>query len=139
MKNLTLPGFYENLAIICEYARQAAEQAGLSEKAAYEVETAVDEAFANIIDHAYGGEGKGDIECSCVIDDKGLTIQLRDHGREFNPSRIKAPNIKAPLSKRKDRGLGLYLMRQWMDVVTFEFSKTQGNVLTMIKYRESNN
>ena len=139
MKNLTLPGLYENLAIICEYVRQAAEQAGLSEKAAYEVETAVDEAFANIIDHAYGGEGKGDIECSCLIDEKGLTIQLRDHGHEFNPSRIKPPNIKAPLSKRKDRGLGLYLMRQWMDVVTFEFSKTQGNLLTMVKYRESNN
>ncbi len=136
MKTLTLPGLYENLAIICEYARQAAAEAGLSEKAAYEVETAVDEAFANIIDHAYGGEGKGDIECSCQVDEKGLTIRLRDHGREFKPEKIKPPNLKVPLNKRKDHGLGLYLMRQLMDVVTFDFSKTQGNTLTMVKYRE---
>lgn len=138
MKTLTLPGLYKNLAIICEYARQAASEAGLTDKAAYEVETAVDEAFANIIDHAYGGEGKGDIECSCSIDDKGLTIKMRDYGKSFDPSKIKAPNIKAPLNKRKDRGLGLFLIRQWMDVVTFEFTTSQGNLITMVKYRGNN-
>ena len=139
MRTLTLPGLYRNLAIICEYVRQAAIDAGLSEKATYEVETAVDEAFANIIDHAYGGEGKGEIECSCAIDDSGLTIKMRDFGKAFNPSRVKKPKLDASLDKRKDHGLGLFIMRQWMDVVTFEFSKTEGNVLTMIKYKENKN
>lgn len=139
MRTLTLPGFYKNLAIICEYVRQAALDAGLSEKAAYEVETAVDEAFANIIDHAYGGEGKGDIECSCTIDASGLTIRMRDHGKAFNPSRVKVPKLDAPLTRRKDHGLGLFIMRQWMDEVSFEFSKSEGNVLTMVKYKENKN
>jgi len=138
MKTITLPGFYKNLAIICEFVHQAAVEAGLNDKAVYEVETAVDEAVCNIIDHAYGEEGKGDIECSYSFTDVGLTIQIRDFGKPFDPSKVKKPNLKAPLSKRKDHGLGLYLMRQWMDEIRFEFSQTSGNLLTMIKHRKGN-
>jgi serine/threonine-protein kinase RsbW len=138
MKTITVPGFYKNLAIICEFVHQAAVDAGLNDKAVYEVETAVDEAVCNIIDHAYGGEGDGKVECSYEISDAGLIIHLRDFGKSFNPAKVKHPNLKAPLGKRKDRGLGLYMMRQWMDEVRFEFSQSAGNLLTMVKRREGN-
>jgi len=136
MKTITLPGRYENLVKISEFIRQAAQDAGLDSFAVYSVETAVDEACSNIIEHAYGGEGHGDIECSCSVEAAGLVIRLRDHGKPFKPQNIHAPDIHAPLKKRPSHGLGIYIMRKWMDDVRFEFSPETGNLVTMIKHLE---
>ena len=76
---------YENLAKIDEQVRQAALKAGLSEKDIYDVELAVDEACTNIIDHSYGGEGLGEIECDCFSITEGLKIIIHDTGCFFNP------------------------------------------------------
>jgi len=136
MKTITLPGRYENLAKILEFIRLAAQDAGLDSFAVYSVETAVDEACSNIIEHAYGGEGRGDIECSYSVEAAGLVIQLRDHGKPFKPQNIQEPDINAPLKKRPSHGLGIYIMRKWMDDVRFEFSPETGNLVTMIKHME---
>ena len=136
MKTITIPGRYENLVKLADFVRQIAQDAGLDNFAVYSVETAVEEACTNIIEHAYGGEGKGNIECACAIDELGLTIQLRDKGKPFNPEIVKDPDTKAPLYKRESHGLGLFMMRKWMDDVRFEFNGESGNILTMVKYRE---
>jgi serine/threonine-protein kinase RsbW len=95
----------------------------------------VDEACTNIIEHAYGGDGKGEIHCTCEILANGLKVVLRDNGRSFNPDNVPAPKPKARLKEVKARGAGLYLIRKMMDEVTFEFSKEDGNRLTLIKLR----
>jgi len=87
----------------------------------YAIETAVDEAFSNIIDHAYLEEGVGDIECTCLSDAENLTIILRDHGLPFNPDEIPQPVIDCCLEDRTERGLGLFVMRRYMDDINFEF------------------
>jgi serine/threonine-protein kinase RsbW len=98
---------------------------------------AVDEACANIIGHAYGEEGLGDIEVSYRIDGNGLTLSLRDFGRPFDPTGVPQPDLDSPLEARSAGGLGLYLMRKLMDRVEFESSPDAGNVLTLVKLRES--
>ena len=71
---------YDNLAKIDDQVRQAALIAGLSVKDIYDVELAVDEACTNIIDHSYGGEGLGEIECECFSIPEGLKIIIHDSG-----------------------------------------------------------
>jgi serine/threonine-protein kinase RsbW len=135
MPTLTFPGRYDSLNKIASFVRQATLEAQLNDFAAYEVETAIDEACSNIIEHAYGGEDRGTIECTYQISDAGLTIVLRDHGKPFDPSKIPTPDLKRPLGSRKTHGLGLYIMRQWMDKV--EFSKINDtNILTMTKFNK---
>jgi serine/threonine-protein kinase RsbW len=136
MKTITVLGRYENLVIIADFIRQAAKDAGLSRFGIYSVETAVDEACSNIIEHAYGGEGRGDIECSCTEEEDGLVIQIRDHGTPFKPEIVRTPNVRASLKNRSSHGLGIYIMRKWMDDVRFEFSPETGNLLTMVKRKE---
>jgi serine/threonine-protein kinase RsbW len=137
METAVFPGRYESLASISEMILQAAQQAGLDSQATYAVQIAVDEACANIIEHAYGGEGIGDITCTVNPDKSGLTVLLKDTGKPFNPRLIKNPNTRLPLSKRKEGGLGLYFIRSYMDEVIFESSPDQGNCLTMIKRKET--
>lgn len=126
-------GCYKSIPEINQYVTQAAERAGLRPEAVYAVQLAIDEACANIIEHAYGGEGRGDIECTCVHEMEGLTIILHDHGHPFKPGRLHTPNVRTPLKGCKTRGAGLFLMRKMMDEVRFELSPDGGNWCVMVK------
>jgi serine/threonine-protein kinase RsbW len=133
----TFPARFDSLAAVSEFVTRAAEAAGLDARAVYAVQLAVDEACTNIIEHAYGGEGRGDIECTCMVNENGLTVILRDYGRPFDPTSVPEPDLHASIEDRKVRGLGLYFIRQLMDQVRFEFTADSGNVLTVVKRKES--
>lgn len=135
MTSRTFPGRFDSLAHIAEYVRLEAEAAGLSCKGTFELETAVDEAVSNIIEHAYGGEGIGDIQCQCNIIENGIKIILEDQGKPFDPTCVPVPDLKAQLKNRKNNGLGYFLMCQLMDEVHFEFLDNK-NRLTLIKRKE---
>jgi serine/threonine-protein kinase RsbW len=136
MQTVTFSGQYENLAKISDLIVQQAKEAGLDEADIYAVDLAVDEAITNIIEHAYGGEGIGNIQCTCQVKEDGLTITLRDFGRPFNPEEVPAPNIKARLKDLRSGGAGLFLIRKMMDEVRFEFDPSTGNLLTMVKHKQ---
>lgn len=133
MQTVTFPGRFDSLAKISEFITGAAQAAGLDRAAIYQVELAVDEACSNIIDHAYGGEGVGDIQCSVEILKQGLKVTLRDRGRPFNPNKVKPPKLGAPLEEVTPRGVGLYLMRKMMDEVHYHAGVDGFNELTMLK------
>lgn len=135
MQTVKFPGRYDSLAKIAELVQQATQEFGLDPLASYGVETAVDEACSNIIEHAYGGEGKGDIFFHYRIEGDDLVITLRDYGKRFNPKKIPKPKVNVPLKHRQENGLGLYFMYQWMDEVHFEVIDN-ANVLTMIKRKD---
>lgn len=127
------PGRFESLAGIRKFVSEAAEEAGFDDKEIYAVELAVDEACTNIIEHAYGGEGKGEIICICNDINNGIEIILRDDGKQFDPADVKPPDFSVELEKLKPRGAGIFLIRNMMDDVDFKFSRESGNELRMVK------
>jgi serine/threonine-protein kinase RsbW len=133
MRSATFPGRYESLQAISEFVKRAAKEAGLDKDATYAVELAVDEACSNIIDHAYAGENKGEIECTCTPTSDALLITLRDRGRPFDPTRVPTPKVKGPLSRLKRRGVGIYLIRNMVDELSYEATTDRGNLLTLVK------
>lgn len=130
----SFPGRYQSLAKIGDFVRKVATDAGFESFAVYSVEMAVDEACSNIIEHAYGGEGRGNIRCTCWVTNEALTVSLQDTGRSFDPSTVDKPNLSSNLEERQAHGLGLYFIRQWMDDVQFELNGRQ-NTLIMVKHR----
>ena len=132
MPTKIFPGRFESLEGIASFVRGEAESIGMPHADVFAVETAVDEAVSNIIEHAYNGIEDGMIECTCITDADSITIILQDTGKPFDPKTVPSPNLKAPLSKRQEHGLGLYLMQKWMDEVRFEFCE-ECNRLVMVK------
>ena len=130
---MVFPGRYSNLSEIASFVLSAAHEADLDAFACYAVETAVDEACSNIIEHAYQGEGRGEIECTCQVTPDQLVITLRDQGIPFDPSEVQTPDPTVGLEDHPGHGLGLYFIRQWMDEVHFQFSEEKGNILTLVK------
>jgi serine/threonine-protein kinase RsbW len=135
MVTKTFPGNYKSLEAISMYIIQYAESIGFTPAEVYAIQTAVDEACANIIDHAYGGENLGEIHITLKEIQQGLRIIINDNGEPFDPDEVPHPDIISPLEIRKERGLGIFFMRQLMDKVIFKFSQTHGNTLTMMKYK----
>jgi serine/threonine-protein kinase RsbW len=135
MTTKKFPGRYDSLEKISQFVTQIAREAGFNGKDVYGVELAVDEACTNIIEHGYKGEDVGEIECTCEVTPRGLTVILKDEAPPFDPDRVSDPKIKVPLKKLKPRGLGVFFMRKMMDEVTFQFSPA-GNILTMVKKRK---
>ncbi len=135
MPQKTFQGNYQSLEEISKFIINQAQQASFSPEDIYAIQTAVDEACANIIDHAYGGENIGQIAIQVSKIENGLQIVLQDNGEPFDPAEVPEPDISSPLEIRKERGLGIYFMRQLMDTVLFEFSRQEGNTLTLIKYK----
>ncbi len=136
MPTRKFPGRHESLAALSDYVSKQAMAAGLDEKEVYAVQLAVDEAATNIIDHAYGGEDRGEIECTCTVRGTELTVTLKDQGDSFIPEEIPDLPVGVPLEKVSPGGAGLFLMKKLMDEVHFEFQE-DGNVLTMTKRKKS--
>jgi len=137
----TYPARFIELDQVRGFVGKAAHDCGLKASAVYQVQLAVDEAFTNIIEHAYGGESNEEIDVTCVISGSGLTITLRDCGKTFCPEDVHDPDVEAELNDRQVGGLGLYFIRRLMDEVEFTFDqdiyeKSGCNFLRMVKLKE---
>ncbi len=135
MTTRNFPANFKSLASISDFIVKSSEDAGFSANDVYAIQTAVDEACSNIIDHAYGGENLGEIQIQVTQVKNGIQIVLHDEGDPFDPDDVPSPDITSPLEIRKERGLGIFFMRKLMDRVIFEFSNQKGNTLTLIKYK----
>jgi serine/threonine-protein kinase RsbW len=136
MRTAIFPANPDQLDEIRKFASQAARDAGMDESAVYAVELCMDEACSNVIEHAYEGKNEGEIECTCDLNEKDLTIIIHDHGKSFNPANVPLPDLTADLDSRPIGGLGIFLMKKLMDEVRFESFGESGNVLTLIKHRK---
>jgi anti-sigma regulatory factor (Ser/Thr protein kinase) len=141
-ESLTVPARFDQLRRITEFVSSQAERAGFTQLELHRIELAVDEACSNIIQHAYAGQPGGLIRARVWFQPRQrIVITLIDTGQPFDPEDVPKHDPEAELDDMKVGGLGLFLMRQAMDEVRFEFDvRGQGpdepvlfNRLTMIK------
>jgi serine/threonine-protein kinase RsbW len=133
MRTAIFPARFDQLDAIREFVKHASDDAGLDEAGHCAVEMAVDEACSNIVEHAYNGMNEGDIECTCDHNEEALTIILRDHGQPFDIDAVPSPDISNELEDRRVGGLGVFLIREFMDEVRYERLGDSGNILTLVR------
>lgn len=92
-----------------------------------------DEMLNNIISYAFRQDKEHEIEIKIELTTNRLTMIISDDGVPFNPFGIKAPDIDLPLDQRKIGGLGLHLVRNVMDEVSYQ-RKIEKNVVTLTKF-----
>lgn len=133
---LSVTSNMKNLTAISDFITSVAKKLGLDDDQTFALQMAVDEACANVIEHAYGGQTNGTISIHCQTLNDDVVVTIHDHGRPFDPQSVPRPDITAPLEKRQNGGLGLYLMEKLMDSVEWAFDADKGNTLTLRKRRE---
>ena len=132
---LSVSSDLDNLARIGQFIVDTTRALSLSGDDSFAVEMAVDEACANVMEHAYDGKPDGTIDVTCYIEEDRFVVTIRDQGEPFDPTSVPCPDTASPLKDREIGGLGLHFMRTLMDEVQFEFDTPEGNVLRMSKVR----
>lgn len=130
---LQVPSSTENLALIREFVVSVGAQAGLDEGEIPKLELAVDEACANVIEHAYGHDVSKDVTVRVKFDESALRISVIDEGRGFDPGQLPEANLDKLIHERKSGGLGVRLIRTLMDEVEYQIVPGQKNELHMTK------
>lgn len=81
-------------------------EASLNDIERGQVVLAVDEAFTNVLRHAYIGEPHHKIDLSASLTPDQLEFKMRDYGKTFDPTLV--PN--RPLEMIKPGGLGMHIL-----------------------------
>lgn len=130
---LQVPSSTRNLAIIRDFVTRVGEQSGLPEGELAKLELAVDEACANVIEHAYGHDSTKEVVVRATFDEEEVRIEVVDTGRGFDPEHVPSEEVSHLVEERRRGGLGMRLMKTLMDEVHYEFEPGKRNELRMVK------
>jgi serine/threonine-protein kinase RsbW len=136
---LEISGRYCELSGVRQIITDACRWAGLNESQCAQMEMAVDEACTNIIEHSYGGEASAENICEHAIRlhmkqyrDR-IVVEIYDHGTGFDYSQHHPIHLDQWLTEKRERGLGLYVITQFVDDVSYERGTRVGNYLRLTK------
>jgi serine/threonine-protein kinase RsbW len=130
---LNVPSSTEHLKLIRDFVGNIGEKAGFTEKETANLALAVDEAVANVIEHAYGSDATRDVKIRTILDDQTLTFEIVDTGLCFDPSSVQEKDLEQLVKERRSGGLGLRLIRTIMDDVKYQIVPGEKNELRMVK------
>ncbi len=113
--------FYATSRRVVRYIRalvsEMVEDMGVDQDTAYDVETIIEEALGNAIEHAYPG-GYGPVRVILERDEKGdeIAITVRDWGAPMDV-RVEelSPDVERWLREGRERGMGLAFIKALSD------------------------
>ena len=137
MKNehtITIPASTEYLNRVRGFVAELAKTSGFSDEDVEEIRLAVDEACTNVIKHAYNNNSTGQIKVKVTVNGRQLDISLFDSGNAFDPETYTSPNLQERVRRKKRGGMGIYLIRKFMDKVEYRRSDACNEIcMTKIK------
>ncbi len=100
----------------------------------FDVRLALEEALVNAVKHGNKADSHKSVRVSIELNDKAVTIEVKDEGAGFDYERLARPTDQKNLEKLSGRGV--FLMKNLMDSVTY---LDKGSRVRMIKHLKSNN
>lgn len=134
MKELKTLATLEHLNEVLSFLEENLEEMGCSMKQSMRVQVAVEELFVNIANYAYPGctDGQVTMKLEKVEEPAAVRITLIDSGIPYDPLAKPDPNVTLSAEERQIGGLGIYMVKQSMDEMFYEYRDGQ-NCLTLEK------
>ncbi len=135
MKELTIEAKTENLSQVFGFLSGYMEESGCSKKDIRLCKLCIEEIFLNIAHYAYPSN-IGNVTLMMELKEDGSSKQMififTDSGIPYNPLEKDDPDLEVGLDEREVGGLGIFLVKQKMDELIYEYKDGQ-NVLQMTK------
>lgn len=121
---------------LLDWVEERCVDCGLQGETPSKLALALDEAVANVVNHAFAGVPTPPcIAVVLTIDGDSVAAEIIDNGRPFDPTAVPEPDCASPLESRDVGGLGIHLIRRMMDRV--EYRRVGGeNRLRLVKMRK---
>ena len=133
VESRTFPAKTESLTDVLAFTEQILEKYQCSMKIQTAICVAIEEVFVNVAHYAYGNE-QGDVKFDISFEEKtrNVTFRMADKGVPFDPLKKPEPDITLSAEEREIGGLGIFITKKTMDMVTYAYENGE-NILTMIK------
>jgi serine/threonine-protein kinase RsbW len=118
-KKLKVKSRTDNLSIIRDFVNTSAMDAGLQPDVVENIILAVDEACTNIIKHAYKSFPDGELIIKTKSTLSRFVVSITDYGKSFEPEMVPEPDLQKYYRQKRVGGLGMYLMKTFMDDVRY--------------------
>ncbi|MBD5139791.1 MAG: SpoIIE family protein phosphatase [Ruminococcus sp.] len=129
--SLTLKAELASLGTVTDFVNGFMDNCGYDNKVQTQIDIVVEEIYVNICSYAYP-DGPGDVTAEVAAESGRLTLTFADSGFEYNPLEKEDPDITLSAEEREIGGLGIFMVKQIMDEVTYR--RTDGrNVLELTK------
>jgi anti-sigma regulatory factor (Ser/Thr protein kinase) len=132
---LTLANRLDEIERLNEAFNEFADEHTIPAAARRSGNVVLDELINNVINYAFDDEAEHRIEVRVELDDHRLVITVSDDGVPFNPLQIDPPDTALSLDERSTGGLGVHLLRNMMDEVSYD-RRSDRNVVTLVMYLE---
>lgn len=127
---LSFPSVADRLRLVRPIVLASAKVCGFEPEDAEDVVLAVDEACANVIEHAYSWREDAEIVLNIFRLERGIQVQLRDYAP---PAALRGMRRRDP-GEIVPGGLGTHFIRSIMDDTRFMRAPDgEGNILELTK------
>ena len=121
-KSLVLPNDTSEVPRLNDFVAEVCEAVGLESIVAMQVKLAIEEAVVNVMKYAYPQGTRGDVTIEAVSNDVRLKFTIIDSGKPFDPTVLPEVDTTLPAKDRRIGGLGIHIVRQFMDSINYERS-----------------
>lgn len=129
-----IPGDTRYLALVRSVIVNAAMASGFADDDVDKIEMSVDEACTNVLDHAYRfATPKPPIDIEVRVSPERLVVDIIDRGVSFDFNAYVPPKFPDHWLRGKTRGLGVFLIKHFMDEAKYERLSATSNRLRLIK------
>ena len=122
--------FINNIGEYMLFLEETLEKRNISKKVIVELQLAVDEIYSNIC--YYSGAKEVSMGIRIMGENRKVMLIFEDDGIPYNPIEKTDPEVNAPMREREVGGLGIYLVKNRMDRVAYEYIDGK-NRLTLVK------
>ena len=130
---LDIEAITENLPRVAAFVDSHLEAISCPTKAQMQIGVAVEEIFVNIANYAYHPDrGNATVRVEVSENPVCVTITFVDHGVPYDPLAKEDPDVTLSAEDRDVGGLGIFMTKQIMDDVAYEYRDGQ-NILTLKK------
>jgi sigma-B regulation protein RsbU (phosphoserine phosphatase) len=123
-----------DIARVNDAFEEFAEREGLPDRVRRSIKLVFDELLNNIISYAFGdaGDDVHHLEVRVESTSAEISVTISDDGHLFDPFSLEAPDTTLPIDEREIGGLGIHLVRQLMDEVSY-VREDDRNVVVLTK------
>jgi anti-sigma regulatory factor (Ser/Thr protein kinase) len=131
-RHLILHNDIQQIPQLADFVESVADLAHLDVGTTMSINLALEEAVSNVIMYAYPEGSDGLVDIEAIIRKDMLRFIISDNGIAFDPTAAPDADVNLDLEDRPIGGLGIFLVKNIMDTVSYQRSDGK-NILTMTK------
>ncbi|MBR1472408.1 MAG: ATP-binding protein [Lachnospiraceae bacterium] len=139
MVELTVPAVFDSYDRVTAFVEAELEKRDCPITAQSQISIALDEIYSNIVNYAYPDGTDGELTLQLAFEPENaedlVCMTFIDNGVPYNPLIKSDPDTTLSAEEREVGGLGIFMVKQLMDHMEYEFRGGQNILILKKKFK----